>query len=88
MGISGLWTGLNDVAKEMKEASVAIFQVSTLDNIACVVTWAIILMCAPSVGKSVDDLLSKTLPKMFMKLGGDDKQTADAKPNSEIVIKS
>ena len=65
MGISGLWTGLNDVAKEMKEASVAIFQVSTLDNIACVVTWAIILMCAPSLAKGVNDLFSKTLPWAF-----------------------
>jgi hypothetical protein len=73
MGIIGLWTGLTlyDVGTEMKEASVAIFQVSTLHNIASVVTWAIILMCAPSVAKGVTDLLSKTLPKMFMKLGGD-----------------
>lgn len=78
MGITGLWTGLYDVGAEIKEASVAIFQVSTLNNIASVVTWAIILMCAPSVAKFVNDLLSKTLPKMFMKLGGDIQQSADA----------
>jgi hypothetical protein len=44
MGTVGLWTGIYDVGTEMKEASVAIFEVSTLHNVPLVVTWAIILM--------------------------------------------
>jgi hypothetical protein len=77
-GITGLWTGLYDVGKEIKGASVAICEVSSLKNVAIVATWAILLMCAPSVAKGLNDLLSKSLPKMFMKLGGDVNETAGA----------
>jgi len=85
LGIAGLWNGVYDAAREFATASSAIFEVSTLHNAANVIAWVIMLMVFPKVAQTVNDLLNKTLPKMFMKLGNNGGAEGE-RVNRAIVI--
>ncbi len=69
LGFNGLWHGIVAAACEIAKALSAIYGVSTFHNAANVVAWAIILMVAPKLANTINDLLNKTMPKMFMSIG-------------------
>ena len=71
---------MQGVSKELSAAVYLIYKDSTISNMANILAWAALLMVFPSLARGINDLLNKTLPKMFMKLGNDQE---DAIPKAQ-----
>lgn len=68
-GIVGMWGGVQLVGMEFSSGCQEIYRVSTLRNMAQLITWGVFLVVFPTVAHILYDLLTKNIPKYLFDIG-------------------